>query len=391
MHKKILAVCISLTIVINQVFVATVANAAPSEAIENSNVQIKQLDKQIVDLNAQMSTLNTEINKLNDTLNKNGTEMKNTENKIKDTEVNISETKNTISQKENVLGERLRGMYKSDVSSNPLLLVLSSESFSDLLNKSEAMVRIITFDKKFINDLDTQRLNLNNQINDLNKKQTELKELKNSTEQSLKEVKDKQSEKKGVLDKFNEEKKHYLSIIEENENSLIAHSVSIINSSNSIDELNNAVTTLKQLLPSLSASSVKNKAEDAINTGTSKISKLQTPSSKGSSNGGNSGGSTTAKKTYTMEATAYSDGLITASGSPPRRDPSGLSTVAVDPSVIPLGSKLYIPGYGLAIANDTGGDIKGMRIDLYMNSESECNSFGRQSVSVQVLAYTGEW
>lgn len=391
MHKKILAVCISLTIVINQVFVATVANAAPSEAIENSNVQIKQLDKQIVDLNAQMSTLNTEINKLNDTLNKNGTEMKNTENKIKDTEVNISETKNTISQKENVLGERLRGMYKSDVSSNPVLLVLSSESFSDLLNKSEAMVRIITFDKKFINDLDTQRLNLNNQINDLNKKQTELKELKNSTEQSLKEVKDKQSEKKGVLDKFNEEKKHYLSIIEENENSLIAHSVSIINSSNSIDELNNAVTTLKQLLPSLSASSVKNKAEDAINTGTSKISKLQTPSSKGSSNGGNSGGSTTAKKTYTMEATAYSDGLITASGSPPRRDPSGLSTVAVDPSVIPLGSKLYIPGYGLAIANDTGGDIKGMRIDLYMNSESECNSFGRQSVSVQVLAYTGEW
>lgn len=391
MHKKILAVCISLTIVINQVFVATVANAAPSEAIEKSNVQIKQLDKQIVDLNAQMSTLNTEINKLNDTLNKNGTEMKNTENKIKDTEVNISETKNTISQKENVLGERLRGMYKSDVSSNPLLLVLSSESFSDLLNKSEAMVRIITFDKKFINDLDTQRSNLNNQINDLNKKQTELKELKNSTEQSLKEVKDKQSEKKGVLDKFNEEKKHYLSIIEENENSLIAHSVSIINSSNSIDELNNAVTTLKQLLPSLSASSVKNKAEDAINTGTSKISKLQTPSSKGSSNGGNSGGSTTAKKTYTMDATAYCDGLITRSGSSPRRDPSGLSTVAVDPSVIPLGSKLYIPGYGLAIAADTGGYIKGMRIDLYMNSESECNSFGRQSVSVQVLAYDGEW
>lgn len=391
MHKKILAVCISLTIVMNQVFVATVANAAPNEAIESSNSQIKELDKQIIDLNAQMSTLNTEINKLNDTLNQNNTEMKNTELKIKDTEVKISETKNNISEKENILGDRLRGMYKSDTSSNPLLLVLSSENFSDLLNKSEAMVRIIAFDKKFISELDAEKANLNNQITDLNKKETELNELKSSTEQSLKEVKDKQSEKQGVLDKFNEEKKHYLSIIEENENSLISHSVSVINSSNSIDELNNAVTTLKQLLPSLSASSVKNKAQEAINTGTSKISKLQTPSSNGSSNGGNSGGSTAAKKTYTMEATAYSDGLITASGFKPIRDPSGLSTVAVDPSVIPLGSKLYIPGYGLAIAHDTGGDIKGMRIDLYMNSESECNSFGRQSVTVQVLAYSGEW
>jgi len=67
-----------------------------------------------------------------------------------------------------------------------------------------------------------------------------------------------------------------------------------------------------------------------------------------------------------------------------------LSTIAVDPSVIPLGSKVYVDGYGYAIAADTGGAIKGNRIDLYLNSSSECNSWGRRSVNLLVVAYPGE-
>ena len=50
---------------------------------------------------------------------------------------------------------------------------------------------------------------------------------------------------------------------------------------------------------------------------------------------------------------------VTASGLP-----TGYGVVAVDPKVIPLGTKLYIPGYGLAVAGDTGGAIKGNKIDL---------------------------
>ena len=73
------------------------------------------------------------------------------------------------------------------------------------------------------------------------------------------------------------------------------------------------------------------------------------------------------------------------------RDPNGLSTIAVDPSVIPLGSKVHVEGYGYAIASDTGGAIKGNKIDLYMNSEAECISFGRRTVTVNIIAYPGEW
>lgn len=59
--------------------------------------------------------------------------------------------------------------------------------------------------------------------------------------------------------------------------------------------------------------------------------------------------------------------------------------VAVDPNVIPLGSRLYIPGYGMAIAADTGGAIRGNRIDLLMDSYDAAMNFGRQSVEVYVL------
>ena len=86
----------------------------------------------------------------------------------------------------------------------------------------------------------------------------------------------------------------------------------------------------------------------------------------------------------TMHASAYhpSDGDgygITATGTK-----AGHGTVAVDPSVIPLGSSVFIPNYGYAVAADTGGAINGNRIDLCMETFEECYNFGRQSVEVFV-------
>jgi len=59
--------------------------------------------------------------------------------------------------------------------------------------------------------------------------------------------------------------------------------------------------------------------------------------------------------------------------------------VAVDPRIIPLGTRLYIEGYGYAIAGDTGGAIKNFRIDLGYNSRSEAMKFGRREVKVYIL------
>lgn len=101
---------------------------------------------------------------------------------------------------------------------------------------------------------------------------------------------------------------------------------------------------------------------------------------------GTSRGITRFSRMMEMEATAYlpTDGSghgITASGMAARQ-----GIVAVDPRVIPLGTRLYIPGYGFALAADTGSAIKGDRIDLCMENASEAWQFGRQPVQVYILA-----
>ena len=105
-----------------------------------------------------------------------------------------------------------------------------------------------------------------------------------------------------------------------------------------------------------------------------------------------SGETGTYKDVVYCQATAYTGGGLTATGSVPTYNPSGISTISVDPSVIPLGSLVYVDGYGKAIAADTGGAIQGNIIDVYVNSNSDAINWGRQyNVPVYIIAYPGEW
>ncbi|WP_088188639.1 3D domain-containing protein [Desulfosporosinus sp. FKA] len=84
------------------------------------------------------------------------------------------------------------------------------------------------------------------------------------------------------------------------------------------------------------------------------------------------------KKAYIMRATAYCiPGGITKTGAPVQ-----WGVVAVDPRVIPLGSKVYVDGYGSGRALDTGGLIQGNRVDLYMDSQAAAMSWGVRYVLV---------
>lgn len=90
-------------------------------------------------------------------------------------------------------------------------------------------------------------------------------------------------------------------------------------------------------------------------------------------------------RTLTMTATAYTayddgNGNYTYRGNFLRK---GL--VAVDPTIIPLGTRLYIEGYGYAIADDIGGAIKGNKIDLAYENRQDALQFGRQKVTVYVI------
>ena len=86
-----------------------------------------------------------------------------------------------------------------------------------------------------------------------------------------------------------------------------------------------------------------------------------------------------------MEATAYLPTDGSAEGLTAMGIPATYGIVAVDPDVIPLGSRVYIPGYGEALAADTGGAIYGYKIDLCMENYWQAMDFGRRTITVFVL------
>ena len=95
------------------------------------------------------------------------------------------------------------------------------------------------------------------------------------------------------------------------------------------------------------------------------------------------------KKTLTVTATAYTAYCkgcsgITKTGINLRKNPD-LKVIAVDPKVIPLGSKVWVEGYGVAIAGDIGGAIKGNKIDIFVKNKSAAYEWGRKKVTIKVL------
>lgn len=94
-------------------------------------------------------------------------------------------------------------------------------------------------------------------------------------------------------------------------------------------------------------------------------------------------------KVMTVESSAYTANCagcsgITSQGINLKENPDA-KVISVDPSVIPLGSKVYVEGYGTAIAGDTGGAIKGKKIDVFFPEREQALQWGRKNVTVKVI------
>ncbi|WP_183040867.1 peptidoglycan-binding protein [Salipaludibacillus neizhouensis] len=137
-------------------------------------------------------------------------------------------------------------------------------------------------------------------------------------------------------------------------------------------------------------------SEESTEESTEEVPEESTQESAEASNSNNassseesSDSSNDAEGSITMEATAYTAGCegcsgITATGIDLRDQPNK-KVVAVDPSVIPLGSIVEVEGYGRAVAGDTGGAIKGNKIDLHVASKDDAFAFGRKDVNVTII------
>lgn len=384
MFKKL--TLFSLIVVLFISFINTnFAYATPQDKINESLKKYQTLDSEILELNSKIESLDIEIDKTTLKLKENNQAISDIKNQIEINESKLKQTKEEIEKAQIVLDNRVRTMYKTNMSSNILVSVITSKNITDLFSRVQAISKILSTDKEILSDINNKKNELDLTIKNLNTKNSELATLKNIIEEDLKTVENKKSEQEKYLEQLNSEKEYAFAIIEENEKILISDSLAIANSSSaSTSELQNAIDSLKSYIPLLNSSKIINMARDGISNAESRINELNKPIVDNSADIA-TGTIGNVVKTLTMESTAYYGHGTTALGLKPVRNPNGLSTIAVDPNVIPLGTKVYVSGYGLAIAADTGGAIKGNIIDVFLNSYEECYSWGRRQVTVQIL------
>ncbi|MFE0504219.1 ubiquitin-like domain-containing protein [Peribacillus butanolivorans] len=138
----------------------------------------------------------------------------------------------------------------------------------------------------------------------------------------------------------------------------------------------------KEIKRKLLSEKVVNKKQDKVITVGTKTTVAQ--ASRGASNVN----STSGKEIY-VSSTAYTASCkgcsgVTSTGVNLKSNPDA-KIIAVDPSVIPMGSKVYVEGYGYAVAADKGGAIKGNRIDVFFSSKNDAYRWGVKKVKIRVL------
>lgn len=122
--------------------------------------------------------------------------------------------------------------------------------------------------------------------------------------------------------------------------------------------------------------------DETVKSKTTSVNKAQSTTNKNQSSSNKVQSSTsTNRKHMSVVATAYTGDGITSTGTKPK-----WGTISVDPSVIPYGTKVYIPQFGQTfIAEDCGGAIKGNKIDIYMNDKTSVKNWGRRTIDIYIV------
>lgn len=298
----------------------------------------------------------------------------------KELELQINEQQEKLAEKEVVVKERMVALQSSGVIYQRFVQLLQATSISDFFH------RLIVIQELFKSDILTIQ-NYHKEVQTLVNSQ---KELRDTEETLLKKQEDLQTESTLYADSIQVLKqnlannKEALFAIHEQESKVQQLSENPEPTTHHASEekkKEEVVQETKQVSSTeVKALTVENKIESKETTETTETS----PKSHVVSNEVKS---TSSGKEFAAEATAYSykqPGLsnFTAMGIDLRSNPN---VIAVDPSQIPLGTLVEVPGYGIAIAGDTGGDIKGNRIDLHYPEVQQAMDFGRRKITIKVM------
>lgn len=330
-----------------------------------------QLNQQEAQLQQRSEQISTQIQNTLSDVNDKYAQVEDLKKQIADnqqllekTQKDITDTQEIIAKRKEVVAKRLQSIQVNHAADIDLKALFASKNIGEFIQRIYAMTLIQNFENEKFTSLnqavDTLE-DLNNKAtqtqNKLQKDKAELDVQVQQLDTKMANLRQQLADNKDALAKIAADK--------EVENQRIA-----AEKARQEREAKEAAKQAQQSQAQTSASSQNQVVTPSQPT--------TTPTASGSAGG----------RVLTMESTAYSyseagASYFTASGTDLRANPMA---IAVDPSVIPLGTLLEVQGYGVALALDTGGAIKGNIIDVHFPTVAQCKVWGRRMVQVRILS-----
>ena len=157
MSKKLISCILASAILLSSLDTINVYANTPQDTIKQNLSKYTQLNSEILGLNSKIDELNIEIEKINSKLVENNEAITSIENQITSTESKLEQTKEDIEKAQSALDNRIRNMYKTNITSNIIASVINSTSISDLFSRLQAIYKIISTDKKILTTINEKK------------------------------------------------------------------------------------------------------------------------------------------------------------------------------------------------------------------------------------------
>ncbi len=360
-----------------------------AESLDSLNEKEQVAKRQGEEISVEVQVALNDVNEKYQEVEKIKQEIVQNKKTIDQSKQEIKETEATIEKRKEAVAQRLKDVQINGSNERNLQALLDAETVAEFINRAYAVRVLHQAEKDKIVSLDNQRqklVDLNQKLEDtqislkdnqvsleveadsLNEKVDSLKQKLTDNQVTLSEIaKNKEAEKTRIATENAKKEAAEKQAKEEAQKQ----------AEKAKEEAKEEAQQAKEEAQKLAAENAEKETEPAKEESNEKpkedTSKEEVP---------------TSGATRMMESTAYSysepgSGHITASGLDLYDNPQA---IAVDPSVIPLNSIVNVEGYGVAIAADTGGAIKGNIIDVHFTTVEKCVAWGRRQVKVTVMS-----
>lgn len=372
---------------------------AHAESLNDLDKKESAIARQSDKISGELQIALNDVNEKYQEVNTIRTKISENEATLEKTKTEIAETEKKIEQRKEAIAERMKTAQVNGMTDRSINALLESKDLGEFLNRAFAMSVIQNAEKTKVASLGEAKDKLTELKATQEKTQAQLKQDSQSLEaesakldNKMANLKQELADNKTSLEKISQDKevekaRQAAEKAQAEKAEKEAKAAEVAKAAEAEKASKEAAQAQQKAQAEAATQASTQAAKSAASSSSSQTTQTseqpkQAPAAPAPST------PTTSGRTMQMESTGYScaesvNTFFTAMGIDLRQNPQ---VVAVDPSVIPLGSMVEVSGYGIAIAGDTGGAIKGNIIDVHFPTVEQCIQWGRRSVTVTVIS-----